>query len=77
VASKGTGRIGRQIRICLFDIMGTVVDVAGSVRQDTTAVLRRAGIKDEDAHTVIGRSEQRLGELMADVTAGRRDWQGH
>ena len=77
MASKGTGGIGRSIRICLFDIMGTVVDVAGSVSQDTTAVLRRAGIKDDDAHNVVRRSEQRLSELMADVTAGRRDWQGH
>jgi 2-haloacid dehalogenase len=77
VLSQGRGRAGRQVRVCLFDIMGTVVDLDGSVSRDTAAVLRRAGLAGDDVDTVSERCEQRLGQLMADVTAGRRDWQGH
>jgi 2-haloacid dehalogenase len=75
--SQGSGRVGRQIRICLFDIMGTVVDIDGSVSRDTGTVLRRAGLDPEVVPAVVDRGEQRLGELMADVRAGRRGWQGH
>ena len=57
--------------------MGTVVDLEGSVSQDTAAVLQRSGLAGADVDGVPGRCEQRLGQLMADVRAGRRDWQGH
>ena len=77
MTNEGSGRLGPQIRFCLFDIMGTVVDLDGSVRQDTAAVLRRSGFAGEDVEALVGRCEQRLGELMAEVTAGRRGWQGH
>jgi 2-haloacid dehalogenase len=76
VLSRGAGRAA-QAKVCLFDIMGTVVDVEASVRRDTAAVLRRSGMVAEDVDRVVGDSEERLGRLMADVRAGRRGWQGH
>ena len=77
VLSQGVGGVDRPTKICLVDIMGTVVDLAGSVRRDTAAVLRGTGLAEEDVTGVLEPYEQRLGQLMADVTAGRRDWQGH
>ena len=75
--SQRVGGAGRPIRICLFDIMGTVVDLEGSVRRETAAVLRGAGLTEDDVAGVLDPYEQRLDQLMADVTAGRRAWQGH
>lgn len=75
--SRELGRTGRRISTCLFDIMGTVVDLEGSVSLGTAAVLRRSGLAVEDVDRVVDSCEQRLDQLMADVRAGSRDWQGH
>jgi 2-haloacid dehalogenase len=76
VANPGAGR-GLEIRYCLVDVMGTVVDVDGSVRRDLGALLRWSGVTGPDADAVVEGCGQRLDELMAEVTAGQRAWQGH
>ncbi len=66
-----------ETRICLFDIMGTVVDLDGSLGRDLSAVLQRSAPEPSEVAIVVAAAERRLGELMADVTSGQRTWAGH
>ena len=63
--------------VVLFDVMGTVVDVDGSVRRGTTAALRRSGLADAEIDRVLAESEDRLGSLMEQASAHRDRWHGH
>ncbi|HEY0240781.1 MAG TPA: haloacid dehalogenase type II [Friedmanniella sp.] len=64
-------------RALVFDVMGTVVDDVGGVRDATVAVLTRRGDPDPVAQDVATGTGDRLGALMADVNADRRAWAPH
>ena len=64
-------------RALVFDVMGTVVDDAGGVREATGAVLTRPGDPDGAALDVAAGTIERLRRLLGDVNAGRRPWAPH
>jgi 2-haloacid dehalogenase len=64
-------------RALVFDVMGTVVDDAGGVRNATGAVLTRRGDDDNAGPDVAAGTDERLSRLLGDVSAGRRPWAPH
>jgi 2-haloacid dehalogenase len=66
-----------SVTTLVFDVMGTVVDMDGSVTAHTAATLTRYGLDPEAATALAQDTERHLGELMDDVRAGRSPWQSH
>jgi 2-haloacid dehalogenase len=64
-------------RALVFDVMGTVVDDAGGVRNATGEVLTRRGDEDVAGLDVAAGTRERLEGLLGDVNAGRRPWAPH
>ncbi|MGI3786779.1 MAG: haloacid dehalogenase type II [Janthinobacterium lividum] len=64
-------------RALVFDVMGTVVDDAGGVRDATVAVLTRRGDPTQTGLDVAAGTSERLRALLADVNADRRPWAPH
>ncbi len=64
-------------RALVLDVMGTVVDDRGGVREATLAVLGGRGDDREAALGVATRSAERLTGLLNEVSAGRRPWATH
>lgn len=64
-------------RALVFDVMGTVVDDAGGVREATRTVLTRRGDAEQTALDVAGGTVDRLGTLLDEVSEGRRPWAPH
>ena len=66
-----------SVTTLVFDVMGTVVDMDGSLARQTTATLERHGL-DPDAGVALAQdSDRRVGLLMDDVRLGRSPWQSH
>ena len=61
----------------VFDVMGTVVDLNGSIRDTTARVLAARGTPAELVEPMVGGSADRLDEAMRAVSAGERAWAGH
>jgi 2-haloacid dehalogenase len=66
-----------QVDTLLLDTMGTVVDIAGSVRRSTAAVLQREAVPAAAVDELLRRCEERLGSAMQDIVAGRAPWRSH
>ena len=61
----------------IFDVLGTVVDEAGSIREDAGKTLREVGMGDERGADLLERAEERLDALLTEVIEGRRPWETH
>jgi 2-haloacid dehalogenase len=66
-----------QVDTLLLDTMGTVVDIAGSVRRATAAVLQREASPAAGLDELLRRWEGRLGSAMEDIVGGRAPWRSH
>lgn len=64
-------------RALVFDVMGTVVDDVGGVRDATVTALTRRGDPEEAALRVATATATRLKDLMRQVSAGDRPWAAH
>jgi 2-haloacid dehalogenase len=64
-------------RALVFDVMGTVVDIAGGVRAVTTRVLTARDTPSELIDRVVGETDERLNAGMRAVSDGDRPWAGH
>jgi 2-haloacid dehalogenase len=69
-------RLGR-VDTLLLDTMGTVVDIAGSVRRVTAAVLQGEGAPLAGLDELLHRWEGRIGAWMDDIVEGRAPWRSH
>jgi phosphoglycolate phosphatase-like HAD superfamily hydrolase len=69
-------RLGR-VDTLLLDTMGTVVDIAGSVRRVTTAVLQAEAAPVAGLDELLRRWEGRIGSRMDDIVEGRAPWRSH
>lgn len=61
----------------VFDVMGTVVDDRGGVRDATLRVLGERGDDQEAALAVASGTADRQTALMDEVSSGRRPWASH
>jgi 2-haloacid dehalogenase len=61
----------------LFDVMGTVVDIDGSVRRLATATLSAAGVDPARIDDVISAWERAHASSMDAVIGGTAPWRGH
>jgi 2-haloacid dehalogenase len=68
---------GRLPEVLLFDVMGTVVDMDGSVRRETCAVLGAVGVDAEQADRFRADVDIDLQRSMDAIIDGRTPWQGH
>ena len=64
-------------RALVFDVMGTVVDDVGGVREATVAALARRGDDEQAALRVAAATATGLKELMRRVSSGDRPWASH
>ncbi|MGI3780709.1 MAG: HAD-IA family hydrolase, partial [Janthinobacterium lividum] len=64
-------------RALVFDVMGTVVDDVGGVRDSTVTALARRGDDEQAALRVAASTAARLKDLMREVNEGRRPWASH
>ncbi len=67
----------RLPEVLLFDVMGTVVDIDGSVRRDTCAVLGAVGVDAEQADRFRVAVDIDLQRSMDAIIERRTPWQGH
>ena len=65
------------IRTLVFDVLGTVVDEAGSLAAETTAALATAGVGPDRARQLSGEWAGRLDALIAEVSAGEAPWRSN
>jgi 2-haloacid dehalogenase len=63
--------------VLMFDVMGTVVDMDGSVRRDTRQVLAPVGFDDGRADRLAGAVKADLQQSMEAVIDRSVPWQGH
>jgi 2-haloacid dehalogenase len=61
----------------LFDTMGTVVDVSGTVRRALTDILHRDGGADVSVDSIADRWDRRMGAAMDKINAGVEPWRSH
>jgi 2-haloacid dehalogenase len=66
-----------QVDTLLLDTMGTVVDIAGSIRRVTAAVLQRERVPAAGLDELLRRWEHRLGSAMQDIVGGAAPWRSH
>jgi len=64
------------ITTLVFDVMGTVVDIDGSVLAQTTAALQRHDVGVEAAG-LVDQAGRALQQSMDDVRLGRSAWRSH
>ena len=57
--------------------MGTVVDIGGSVRRITAAVLKGEGAPVTGLDELVRRWDDRLGSAMAAIVEGTASWRSH
>lgn len=69
--------VDRAVRVLLFDVLGTVVDVDSCVIRETTAALLAAGFDRSDAEAILAGCHTRLDDSMGEIRAGRSPWQKH
>lgn len=66
-----------DVTTLVFDVMGTVVDIDGSIAARTTASLGSYGVPADAAERLLADAEARLARGMDDVVAGRAPWRSH
>ena len=66
---------GHEINTLLFDTMGTIVDVDGSIKERLTQVLARYDHIDIDA--IAAQWDRHIRTAMDDVNRKREKWQPH
>ena len=69
-------RLG-QVDTLLFDTMGTVVDIAGSVRRAMAAVVQREAAPVASLDELVRRWEDRLSCAMQNIVEGTAPWRSH
>jgi 2-haloacid dehalogenase len=65
------------IRTLVFDVLGTVVDEAGSLAAETAAALAIAGIGPDRARELSGEWAGRVDELIGQIAAGEAPWRSN
>lgn len=65
------------IRTLVFDVLGTVVDEAGSLAAETAAALATAGIGPDRARELSGEWAGRVDDLIGRVAAGGAPWRSN
>ena len=65
------------IRTLVFDVLGTVVDEAGSLAAETAAALATAGIGPDRARELSGDWAGRVDEMIGRVAAGEAPWRSN
>ena len=65
------------IRTLVFDVLGTVVDEAGSLAAETAAALATAGIGPDRARELSREWTGRVDELIAQIAAGEAPWRSN
>ena len=66
-----------DVTTLIFDVMGTVVDIEGSIAAQATAALRGSGLEGEGIDRLLEDWEGRLDRGMQEIIAGDAPWQGH
>ena len=61
----------------IFDVLGTVVDQSGSIREQASQILGDAGVEGGRIPSLLEHAEDRLDALMTEVIQGRRRWETH
>ena len=67
----------RHVDTLLLDTMGTVVDIGGSVRRVTAAVLEREAAPAADLDDLLRRWDDRLDSAMQAIVVETAPWRGH
>ena len=58
----------------IFDVMGTVVDIEGSIAAQARAAT---GLGDEELKPLLADWDARLQRAMDEIVAGRTEWRPH
>ena len=74
--AEGTHRPA-DVRTLIFDVMGTVVDIEGSIAAQATAALRGSGLGRHGIDRLLQDWEGRLDRGMQEITAGTAPWRSH
>jgi 2-haloacid dehalogenase len=67
----------RRATTLVFDVMGTVVDMEGSIAAQATTVLAASGVPGDQITGLLADWEGRLERHMDAVRAGRSPWASH
>jgi 2-haloacid dehalogenase len=65
------------IRTLVFDVLGTVVDEAGSIAAELSAVVAAAGRDPQEAAVLASAWSDHLEAMFDDVVAGRAGWRSN
>jgi hypothetical protein len=78
MTSTTTGSLAMaRIRTLVFDVLGTVVDEAGSIAAETAAALAAAGADPGGGQRLAAEWTRRVDDLTGQIGAGQASWRSN